>query len=171
MKTATKNQDIALSPARASRSEFGKLVPDINFALLSLGREIRASGLEPVLIELVQLRASQINGCSFCVQFHLAGLRHRTAPQSKLDMLSAWRDACVFSERERAALAWAEALTDLGRDGVSDAIYAHVSKQFSKNELAILAAAVAAISAWNRISIAFRFPPPSEAELSAVFKK
>jgi AhpD family alkylhydroperoxidase len=118
--------------------------------------------LDLSLVELANLRASQINGCTFCTKYHLHHLRGLGVSQAKLDLVAAWRDADeVFTERERAALAWTEAVTDLGREGVSDAAYAKVSEQFSAAELANLTATIAAINAWNRICISFRFPPPT----------
>lgn len=147
--------------ARLDWSEFGQLAPAANAALMEVGKAIRASGLDRELIELAQLRASQINGCTFCTQFHLNHLRQLSVSQSKLDLLAAWRDAAVFSEREKAALEWTEVLTGLGREGVSDSAYQGVAAHFSESELAYLTAAVGLINAWNRISIAFRFPPPA----------
>jgi AhpD family alkylhydroperoxidase len=146
--------------ARLDWSEFSQLAPAANAALMEVGKAIRASGFDRDLIELAQLRASQINGCTFCTQFHLNHLRQLPVSQIKLDLLPAWRDSDVFSAREKAALEWTEILTVLGREGVPDSAYQAVSAHFSKSELACLTAAVGLINAWNRISIAFRFPPP-----------
>ncbi len=142
-------------------SEFAEAAPDANAALLDLGKAIRASGLEDELIDLIQLRVSHMNGCDFCIQFHLNRLRQMEVSPLKLNLVVAWRDAACFSVRERAALQWAETLTDLGRDGVPDTDFALIAAHFSREEMAFLTAAVAAINAWNRISIALRFPPPS----------
>lgn len=158
------------SSPRLEWAQFRQLAPAAHAALLSLGQAIRASGLEADLIELVNLRASQMNGCAFCTQYHLYNLRALGVPQNKLDLLGVWRDAGLFSERERAALAWTETMTELGREGAPDAAYNEVSAHFSKNDLAFLTAAVAAINAWNRISIAFRFPPPPPPEKSTTQK-
>lgn len=149
------------SPHRLDWSEFSHAAPAVNTALMEVGKAIRAAAAgDRALIELAQLRASQINGCTFCVQFHLNHLRQLAVPQTKLDLLAAWRDADLFSDREKAALRWTEVLTALDRDGVSDAEYEAVSAHFTQSELANLTAAVGLINAWNRISIAFRFPPP-----------
>ncbi|EDY22398.1 alkylhydroperoxidase like protein, AhpD family [Chthoniobacter flavus Ellin428] len=148
------------SHARLDWSEFSQVAPAANAALMEVGKAIRASGLDRDLTELAQLRASQINGCTFCTQFHLNHLRQLSVSQIKLDLLAAWRDAEVFSDREKAALEWTEMLTALDHEGVPDSAYQAVSAHFSQSELAYLTAAVGMINAWNRISIAFRFPPP-----------
>ena len=129
-----------------------------------LGMHLPAnSGLEPALLELVKTRASQINGCAFCVQFHLNLSRKLGVAQSKLDLVAVWRDTpAVFTARERAALAWTEALTTLARatgHGVEDPDYNAVREHFSKTEVAFLTAAIANIQAWNRIAVSLRFAP------------
>lgn len=148
------------SHARLDWSEFSQAAPTANAAFLEVGKAIRASGVDRAIIELAQLRASQINGCTFCTQFHLNHLRQLSVSQIKLDMLAAWRDSDAFSDREKAALQWTELLTELDREGIPDSAYEAVSAHFSRSELAYLTAAVGVINAWNRISVAFRFPPP-----------
>ncbi|QRK09680.1 carboxymuconolactone decarboxylase family protein [Archangium violaceum] len=146
--------------ARQEWADFKRIAPAANAAILALGQAVGQSGLEKDLLELVKLRASQINGCAFCVQYHLNIARTLEVPQPKLDLLAVWRDAGVFSERERAALEWTELLTDIAGQEVSDEAYAAVSARFSDTELAFLTTAIGTINVWNRIGIAFRFSPP-----------
>ncbi len=145
---------------RISRDEHDRLAPAVVAALRALGRAVDESGLEKPLSELVKVRASQINGCGFCIGFHLNAARKLDVAPAKLDLLPAWREAGVYSARERAALAWTEALTRMDRHSVSDATWAQVQAQFTQSEIAFLTAAVAAINAWNRIAGALRFEPP-----------
>ncbi|MCZ8074497.1 MAG: carboxymuconolactone decarboxylase family protein [Paucibacter sp.] len=129
-------------------------------ALRDYSRAVDASGLDKGLVELLKLRASQINGCAFCLQFHLNLARKLGLPQRQLDQLAAWRDSHAFSARERAALAWTEALTRMSAAPVEGTLYAELQAQFSEGEIANLTAAIAAINAWNRIAGALRFTPP-----------
>jgi AhpD family alkylhydroperoxidase len=129
-------------------------------ALRDYSRAVDASGLDKGLVELLKLRASQINGCAFCLQFHLNLARKLGLPQRQLDQLAAWRDSHAFSARERAALAWTEALTLMAAAPVDSALYTDLQAQFSEGEIANLTAAIAAINAWNRIAGALRFTPP-----------
>jgi AhpD family alkylhydroperoxidase len=109
---------------------------------------------------LIKLRASQMNGCAFCVQYHLNGARKANVAQRKLNLAAAWRDAGIFSEREKAALSWTEVLTRVGVEGISDEEYADAERQFEEEELVFLTAAEGAINFWNRVAMAFRFSPP-----------
>lgn len=151
---------MSIPHARKEWSDFKEIAPDANAAILALGQAIEKSGIEKEVLELIKLRASQINGCAFCAQYHLNILRTLNVPQEKLDLVAVWRDAGIFSRRERAALDWTETLTDLPRQGVSHEAYTAVLGQFSDTELAFLTAAVGAINIWNRIAVAFRFSPP-----------
>lgn len=137
---------------------FKALAPDANAALLSFTKAAAARGLDKAVLELVKIRASQINGCAFCLQMHLDDARKLHIDEVKLNLVAAWREAPVFSERERAALAWAEALTLLPQ-GVSDEVYETARAAFSEQELADLSTAVIAINAWNRLGVAYRFTP------------
>ena len=152
-----------LSP-RMDYTEFVDTAVGVPAALQALSKAVDASGLEKPLTELIKVRASQINGCAFCVQFHLNLSRKLGVAASKLDLVAVWRDTpAVFTPRERAALAWTEALTALARTvdhGVEDHAYDAVREHFSKTEVAFLTAAIANIQAWNRIAIAMRFAPP-----------
>jgi AhpD family alkylhydroperoxidase len=148
--------------ARLARETLHKLQPAMPQALIGLGKAVAESGLEKSLVELVKIRASQINGCAFCLHMHFADARKFGESQERLDLLSAWREAPGFSARERAALAWTEALTLVAQDHVPDAVYAEAKAQFADQEFANLTAAIVTINAWNRISVAFRFVPPME---------
>lgn len=129
--------------------------------LFALASYVRSSGLEPSLIELVLMRASQLNGCAYCMDMHSKDARAAGETEQRLYVLSAWREAPFYSERERAALAWCEAVTRLGEHGVSDEVYAQALAQFSEKELGDLNMAVILINAWNRIAIPFKSVPGS----------
>jgi AhpD family alkylhydroperoxidase len=144
---------------RLSYEQFTKAAPGAYGGLSALSKAVDESGLEKSLTELVKLRASQMNGCAFCVSFHLNVLRKLGVAQEKVDLLAVWREAGVHSERETAALAWTEALTAAGPDAASDEAYAAVLKHFSESEAMFLTIAAATINAWNRIGVALRFAP------------
>jgi AhpD family alkylhydroperoxidase len=127
--------------------------------LYALNAYVRSSGLESSLIELVQMRVSQLNGCAYCLDMHSKDARAGGETEQRLYLLQAWREAPFFSERECAALAWCEAVTRLGEHGVSDAVYEQARAQFSEKELGDLNMVVILINAWNRIAIPFRLVP------------
>ena len=145
---------------RISRADYDELAPAAVAALRALGKAVDDSGLEKPLTELIKVRASQINGCAFCIQYHLNVARKLGVAAPKLDLLAAWREAGVYTARERAALSWTEALTRMDRHSVSDATYAQVQERFTRSEIAFLTASVGAINAWNRIAGALHFEPP-----------
>lgn len=147
------------SEARTDYAAFEKIAPGVRDALTALSKAVIASGLDRQLVELIKVRASQVNGCAYCLQFHLTYARKLGVPPAKLDLVGVWRDARVFSEREMAALAWTEALTGVSPKGVSDETYAAVAKEFNESELVFLTSAIGTINAWNRIAMAFRFAP------------
>src|SRR5271167_2788738 len=120
-----------MSDARKEYSDFQALAPDAYEGVLALGGFAAKSGIERPLLELIKLRASQINGCAFCVQFHILQSEGLGIPADKLNLVVVWREAPLFSARERAALAWTEALT-LVSGGVSDEVYAQASAEFSE---------------------------------------
>src|SRR5215475_10608401 len=134
-----------MSHARQEYGDFQKLAPDAYEATLALGGFAAKAGLDKQLLELVKLRASQINGCAFCVQHHILEGEKLGVPADKLNLVVVWREAPQFSARERAALAWTESLTLLS-EGVSDEVYAEASREFSEKELAYLTSAVASIN-------------------------
>ena len=149
-----------MATTRITGQEFQKFAPDAQAALLVLGKAIANSGLEEDLVQLVKVRASQINGCAFCTQLHLNESRHIGIPAPKLDLLVAWREAGVHSEREKAALQWTELLTALTHHHISDEDYAAVSAHFAPQELAWLSSAIVLINGWNRIAAPFQYAPP-----------
>ena len=119
-----------------------------------------AQAIDPELLELVKLRASQINGCAFCIYMHTTDLRKRGVDEMKLYLLNAWRDSYLFSERERAALAWTEALTRVADDGAPDDEYDALARQFSEEERVQLTFAIGAINVWNRLQSGFHVAHP-----------
>jgi len=128
-------------------------------ALYTLEHVVRKSGLETKMLELVRMRASQINGCAYCLDMHSKDARAEGETEQRLYGLSAWREAPYYTDRERAALEWTEAVTLVSRDQVPDEVYQRVRQQFSEAELINLTLAVLAINSWNRVAIAFRAVP------------
>ena len=149
-----------MSHARSEYENFKALAPDAYDAVFALTHAAAKAGLDKQLLELIKLRASQINGCAFCVQYHILQAESLGVPADKLNLVVVWREAPQFSPRERAALAWTEALTLLA-DGVGDEVYAQATAEFSEKELAYLTSAVASINVWNRYGAAFRWTPPA----------
>ena len=144
----------------SGRFDYAKVAPGANEAMRGLERHVRGSGLERSLIELVKIRASQLNGCAYCLDMHTKDARAAGESEQRLYVLAAWREAPFYSERERAALEWTEALTVLARDGVPDELYERTRRVFSELELVNLTTAIIAINGWNRLSVAFRSPEP-----------
>ena len=144
----------------SGRFDYETVAPAANEAMRTVERYVRASGLERSLIELVKIRASQLNGCAFCLDMHTKDARAAGESEQRIYVLPAWREAPFYSERERAALAWTEALTRLAADGVPDELYERARKVFNEVELVNLTMAVVAINGWNRLSVAFRSPEP-----------
>lgn len=149
-----------MSSVRIAYETFQKTAPSAQAALLAMGKTADEAGLDKTIIELVKLRISQINNCAFCLQIHLNVSRRLGVPQEKLDLVATWHEAGIFSEREGAALAWAETLTRLADKTVSDEAYDSVRRHFSESETIFLSTAIATINAWNRLGAAFRFAPP-----------
>jgi AhpD family alkylhydroperoxidase len=127
--------------------------------MLALEEYARSSGIEPALLELVRLRASYLNGCAFCVDMHTKDARAAGETEQRLYAVPVWRETPFFTPRERAALAWTEAVTELGREGVSDEVYDEARAHFDEVELVRLTMAIVAINGWNRLSVAFRTEP------------
>nr|ALS90849.1 carboxymuconolactone decarboxylase family [uncultured bacterium] len=136
-----------------------KVSPAAYKAMAGFQAYVDQSGLERPLVELVKIRTSQINGCAFCLVMHTTEARKLGENDERMHLLNAWREAPVFTERERAGLAWAEALTLISKDHVPDDVYEQARQQFSEKELVDLTAAVVATNGWNRIAIAFRATP------------
>ena len=147
-----------MSHARSEYRNFKALAPDVFDLVLALGQAAAKAGIDKQLLELIKLRASQINGCAFCVQHHILLGESLGVPQDKLNFVVVWREAPLFSPRERAALAWTEALTLLP-GGVSDDVYTQASAEFSETELTYLTSAIASINTWNRFGAAYRWTP------------
>jgi AhpD family alkylhydroperoxidase len=145
---------------RMEYAGFIQTAPGVTTALTALSKAVSDSGLDKALTELIKIRASQINGCAFCVQYHLNIARKASVPQAKLDLLAVWREVGIFTAEERAALAWSEALTRVTPAGVTNESYEDALAQFGESKLAFLTAAIAGINAWNRIAMAYRFTPP-----------
>ena len=143
------------------RINYSKVAPDGVENLRKLEAYLKNAGLEPELLELVKLRASQLNGCAFCIDMHTKDARTRGESEQRLYGLNAWRETPFYSERERAALAWTEAVTKISDNQVPDEIYNQVKTHFTEKELVDLTLAVIAINAWNRLAISFRTPPGS----------
>jgi AhpD family alkylhydroperoxidase len=144
------------------RLEAQKVSPAAYQAMLGLEMFVRkSSNLEPSLIELVKMRASQINGCAFCLDMHSKDARAEGESEQRLYALNAWRETPFFSDRERAALAWAEAVTLVAEGHVPDEVYDEARQQFSEEELVNLTLALVTINGWNRLCIAFRVVPGS----------
>ncbi len=141
------------------RIDFYKLSPGGYKAMLGLEHYLGASSLERKLLHLIKLRVSQINGCAYCLDMHWKDLQVEGESEQRMYSLDAWREAPYYSERERAALAWSEAVTNITDGHVPDPLYEEVRQQFSEQELADLTLAVVAINGWNRLSIAFRVVP------------
>jgi AhpD family alkylhydroperoxidase len=141
-----------------SRINYIKAAPGVRDALLHLSEYVHGSGLEESLLGLVFLRASQINGCAYCIDMHWKDLRALGQSEEALYMLDAWRESPVYTQRERAALAWTEAVTLVTHGHVPDEVYTEARNIFNEAELANLTLAIATINSWNRMNIAFRTP-------------
>jgi AhpD family alkylhydroperoxidase len=138
------------------RLDFYKASPDALKALIALDVAVGKLGLEPALLDLVKLRASQINGCAFCIDLHASDLRKKGDTERRIQTVSVWREAPFFTPRERAALAWTEALTRVADTRAPDADYDALRAQFSESEMVNLTLAIGLINSWNRLSIGFR---------------
>ena len=141
-----------------------KQAPGMRPAMHAVERFVRESGLEAPLVELVKMRASQINGCAFCINMHTQDARKNGETEQRLYLLNAWRESPVYTDRDRAALAWTEAVTLVSETRAPDDVYEDVRSQFSEAETVNLTMLIATINAWNRIAISFRFVPPVRAK-------
>jgi AhpD family alkylhydroperoxidase len=148
------------------RLDYAKAAPAASRAMYALHQYVEASGLEHSLLELIKTRASQINGCAYCIDMHSKDARARGESEQRLYGLSAWRETPFYTDRERAALAWTESLTLISQNQVPDELYQEVSAQFTEAELVNLTMAVIVINGWNRLAIPFRsevgnYQPPA----------
>ena len=142
----------------SSRIDYSKVSPGVYRAMFGLEKYVHDCGLENPLLELVRMRVSQINGCAHCLDMHSKDARAGGETEQRLYLLSAWRDAPVFSARERAALDWAEALTLIAETEISDELYDATRRYFSEEEIVNLTAAIVAINGWNRFAISLKSP-------------
>jgi AhpD family alkylhydroperoxidase len=142
-----------------SRIAYETVAPGAVEAMGALEVYVRHSGLEPSLLELLRLRASQINGCAYCIDMHTKDARSKDESEQRLYALAAWRETPFFTERERAALAWTEALTLISQEHAPDAVYELARAHFTDKELVDLTMALITINCWNRLAIAFRKVP------------
>lgn len=141
------------------RFDYRKASPGGYKAMLALNHVVETCGLERTLLELVKTRASQINGCAYCLNMHSRDARAAGETEQRLYVLDAWREAPYYTDRERAALAWTEALTLLSETHAPDDVYEEARRHFSEEELANLTWAIVVINGWNRVSVGFRVPP------------
>lgn len=146
----------------SQRMNYYAVSPDGLKALLNVELYLKTASIESALLHLIKTRVSQINGCAFCLHMHTTEARKDGEAEARLYLLSAWEESALFSPRERAALAWAEALTNVTEGHVPDTVYDQARTQFSEKELADLSIAVSMINAWNRIAIAFRSEHPND---------
>jgi len=141
------------------RMDYSSAAPGLMKALNGLQRYVDTCSLEGSLLELVRIRVSQINGCAYCIDMHTKDARAAGETEQRIYMLNAWRESPFYSDRERAALAWAEALTLISSDKVSDELFEHTRQHFNETELADLSGAIIMINGWNRLAIPFRDVP------------
>ncbi|CAN5135652.1 carboxymuconolactone decarboxylase family protein [soil metagenome] len=139
-----------------TRISYGDVAPGAYKAMLGLEQYVRGSGLEHALLELVKTRASQINACAYCLDMHTKDARAAGETEQRLNVLAAWREAPFYTARERAALEWTEAVTQLGPHGISDVLYRATREHFDEKALTDLTMAIIAINGWNRLAIALR---------------
>jgi AhpD family alkylhydroperoxidase len=155
-----------IAAPRLDWTVFHETVPEFASGMAAITRALKNSGIEPELRELIKIRASQLNGCAYCIQYHLNDARKINVAPEKLDLLAAWREAGIYSPREAAALEWTERVTLLAQHPIEDEDYARVTAHFSPREAAFLTVAISQINAWNRIAAPFRFTPPIPARSS-----
>ncbi|MGC4033519.1 MAG: carboxymuconolactone decarboxylase family protein [Tepidisphaeraceae bacterium] len=159
-----------MSSSYEPRLNYYGAAPALFGQLTKLSQSIHASGLEPALLSLVEIRASQINGCAFCLDMHSKEAKIHGERELRLYAVPVWRESQLFTDRERAALALTEAVTKVAEHGVSDDVYAEAERHFSHPELAQLVLAIGVINTWNRIAISFRSVPGSMDKLLGLDK-
>ncbi|PII39551.1 alkylhydroperoxidase [Sinorhizobium meliloti CCBAU 01290] len=145
-----------------SRVNFAKAAPDAYKAVAALDSYVKGSGIEPRLIHLIKLRASQINGCAYCVDMHTKEARHSGLSQQWINLVCVWRESPHFDERERAVLGWTEALTNVAETRAPDDAYRRQG-HFNEEEMTKITVAIGAINVWNRLCVGFRALPPIDA--------
>jgi AhpD family alkylhydroperoxidase len=145
---------------RIDGETFRQIIPEMAAGMTAIARAIKQSGVDPEIVELIKIRVSQINGCAFCVQYHLNDARKLGIDPEKFDLLATWREAGIFSDRECAALEWAERVTLLAAQHIGDEAFAALGQHFSEREIVFLTTAIGQINFWNRVAAPFRFTPP-----------
>ncbi len=143
------------------RLDYTKASPEAYKAMAQLEGIVRRSGLDTKLLELIKIRASQMNGCAFCIDMHTKDARAKGESEQRIYALDAWRETPFFSDQERAALAWTEALTNIQQGHAPEAVYRELSGHFNEAEIVNLTLAITTINTWNRIAIGFRLVPGS----------
>ena len=147
-----------------NRINAARVAPELLQAMVGLEERVAQAGLEPKLRHLVKIRASQINGCAYCVHMHSRDARAEGESEERLYLLSAWRESPLYSEQERAALAWTDAVTKIAETGAPDVDYEALRTQFSEKEAAALTFLISTINAWNRLAVSFRNIHPVQKE-------
>lgn len=142
----------------SDRANFVRVAPDAYRAMNAMQQYVSSTGLEPILLELVKLRASYINGCAYCIDMHSKDARVIGETEQRIYAIPVWRETPFFSPRERAALAWTEAVTRISEHGTTDELYAEVNDHFTEKEIVELTMAVIVINGWNRLAIPFHSP-------------
>lgn len=142
------------------RLNYGVVAPEAIKAMMGMEQAVKDMGLEPGLFHLIKLRASQINGCAYCIDMHNREARKDGETQQRLDLLSVWRETNFFNDREKAALAWTEALTLISETHAPDGEYEALAAVFDERERVAITLAISAINGWNRFAIGFRTPVP-----------
>lgn len=144
------------------RLEYSDVAPEVYQAMVALERAVRQGGLDPRLLELVRIRSSQLNHCAHCLDIHTRSALAKGETPLRLAQIAAWRESNVFSPKERASLAWTDAVTLVAETEVPDPAYDEAREQFSEKELVYLTLAIIAINGWNRLAVGFRLPPEPE---------
>jgi AhpD family alkylhydroperoxidase len=143
-----------------ARLDYYNVAPKLMRAMLGMENACKASGLDPHLYELVKIRASQINGCAYCLHMHTTDARKAGESEMRLYLVSAWRESSLYTPAERAALAWTESLTLISQTGAPDADYEALKEHFSEHEIVALTMLITTINAWNRLAVGFRSQHP-----------
>lgn len=147
------------------RLDYRKASPAAVQAMRQLQAAVEASGLEKTLLELIKIRASQINRCAFCLHMHTRDARLAGVSEERIYLLDAWRESSLYTDRERAALAWTESLTRLSDQGAPEEVYANLAAHFSEPEIVGVTLAIVAINGWNRIAVGFNLQHPAPPKL------
>ncbi len=142
-----------------ARLDYANASPEAYKAMLQMEGVVRRSGIDPKLLELMKIRASQLNGCAYCIDMHTKDARFKGEAEQRIYALDAWREAPFYTDKERAALAWTEAITNIQTGHAPEAVYQELSRNFSEQERLNITFAITTINAWNRIAIGFRSVP------------